>query len=144
MKKSIRSSINNRAPGMQEKDSMAYRIYVSDDSSYIILEVSGGITRRRQLQRTIEAHQLGRKVSIRKYLVDVTRAENEEPPIENYKFAYEDVRGADEIDKTAIVALVVAPQDHSHDFVETVSKNSGLNVTLFRDKSRAVDFLRNC
>lgn len=123
---------------------MAYQIYISDDSSYIVLEESGVVTRRHQLQRTVEAHQLGRKHSIRKYLVDVTNAKNAEPPIENYKFAYDDVRAEDEIDKTAIVAILVAPQDHSHDFVETVSKNSGLNVTLFRDRDKAVEFLRNC
>ncbi len=123
---------------------MSYRIYASDDSTYIVLEESGVVTRRRQFQCTLEAHQLGRKLSIRKYLVDVTHAKNAEPPIENYKFAYEDVREEDGIDKTAIVAIVVAPQDHSHDFVETVSKNSGLNVSLFRDKKEAIEFLKNC
>jgi hypothetical protein len=123
---------------------MAYRIYISDDFSFIVLEESGVVTRHHQLLRTLEAHQLGRKLSIRKYLVDVTHALNAEPPIENYKFAYEDVRGEDGIDKTAIVAIVAAPQDHSHDFVETVSKNSGLNVTLFRDKNKAIEFLKNC
>ncbi len=123
---------------------MSYHIYISDDSSYIVLEESGVVTRQRQLERTLEAHQLGKKMSIRKYLVDVTQAKNAEPPIENYKFAYEDVREENGIDKTAIVAILVAPQDHSHDFVETVSKNSGLNVTLFRDKNTAIDFLKSC
>jgi hypothetical protein len=48
-----------------------------------------------------------------------------------------------EIDKTALVAVLVRPDDHSHDFVETVARNSGLRVTLFRDRERAEDHLRS-
>ncbi len=45
------------------------------------------------------------------------------------------------IDKYAHVAVLVSPDDHSHDFVEVVARNSGLNVTLFRDLAAAIKHL---
>ena len=122
---------------------MPYRIYVSEDSTYVTLEQSGKITRKLQLQYNIEAHKIGKEHRIKKYLVDVIHARNTESNIENYQFTNEDVRGTNEIDKSAIVALVVDPEDHSHDFIETLSINSGLNVTLFRDKVKAIEFLKS-
>jgi heme oxygenase len=121
---------------------MPYRIYLSDDSTYVIIEQSGKVTRKLQLEYNIEAHKVGKEHHIKKYLMDVIHARNTESNIENYQFTYEDLRGANEIDKTAIVALVVDPEDHSHDFIETLSINSGLNVTLFRDKTKAIEFLK--
>lgn len=122
---------------------MPYRIYVSEDSTYVTLEQSGKITRKLQLQYNIEAHKIGKEHRIKKYLVDVIHARNTESNIENYQFTNEDVRRTNEIDKSAIVALVVDPEDHSHDFIETLSINSGLNVTLFRDKVKAIEFLKS-
>jgi heme oxygenase len=122
---------------------MPHRIYISDDSTYVILEQSGKVTRKLQLKYNIEAHKVGKEHHIKKYLMDVIHARNTESNIENYQFTYEDLRRANEIDKTAIVALVVDPADHSHDFIETLSINSGLNVTLFRDKAKAIEFLKN-
>jgi heme oxygenase len=122
---------------------MPHRIYLSDDSTYVILEQSGKVARKLQLKYNIEAHKIGKEHHIKKYLMDVIHARNTESNIENYQFTYEDLRRANEIDKTAIVALVVDPEDHSHDFIETLSINSGLNVTLFRDKAKAIEFLKN-
>jgi hypothetical protein len=41
------------------------------------------------------------------------------------------------------VAVVVAQGDHSHDFIETVARNSGLNVKLFTDRVEAMAFLED-
>ncbi len=122
---------------------MPHNIYVSDDSSYVILEQSGKITRKHQLQCNIEAHKVGKERKIRKYFVDLIHARNVDSNIENYQFTYEDIRGANEIDRTAVVALLVDPNDHSHDFFETLAQNSGLNVTVFREKGKAIEFLKN-
>lgn len=39
------------------------------------------------------------------------------------------------------VALLVSPDDHSHDFIETVARNAGLNVTIFTDLQAAKAYL---
>jgi hypothetical protein len=121
---------------------MLSRISLSDDSSYIILEVTGEITGESIMPHNIKAHELGREKGIKKYLVDCTNARNMETVLNNYQFAYHDMRHTEGIDVTAIVAAVVAPEDHSHDFLETAAKNSGLNLTLFRDRQKAIEFLK--
>jgi hypothetical protein len=122
---------------------MFFRVSLSDDSSYIILEVTGEITRESAMPPNIDAHKLGRENGIKKFLVDYTNARNTETVFNNYQFAYHDMRHTEGIDITAIVATVVAPEDHSHDFIETAAKNSGLNFTLFRDKQKAIEFLKS-
>jgi len=122
---------------------MSHMISLSDDSTYIILEVRGEITRQTAMQFNLEAHKLGKRKGIKKYLMDCINARNVDTVLNNYQFAYEDMRHTEGIDITAIVAAVVAPEDHSHDFIETTAKNSGLNVTLFRDKQKAIEFLKS-
>jgi hypothetical protein len=43
----------------------------------------------------------------------------------------------DGIDKYARIATLVNPDDHSHDFIETVARNAGLNVKIFTDPDQA-------
>lgn len=38
-------------------------------------------------------------------------------------------------------ALQVSPDDHSHDFIETVARNAGLSVTIFTDLQAAKAYL---
>jgi hypothetical protein len=38
---------------------------------------------------------------------------------------------------------VIAEGDHSHDFIETVAINAGLNVKLFTDWDQAIAFLQD-
>jgi hypothetical protein len=121
---------------------MSHLISLSDDSTYIILEVRGEITRQTAMQYNLEANKFGKEKGIRKYLVDCINARNTDTVLNNYQFAYNDMRHTPDIDITAIVALAVSPEDHSHDFVETTARNSGLNVTLFRDKQKAIEFLK--
>jgi len=120
---------------------MKYTIKPSADGLYIVLKVKGEITREQAMKQNVEAHALGRKLGINRYLVDATQCRNVETVSNNYGFAYQDMAEADDIDRTARVATLVSPDDHSHDFIETVAKNSGLNMTLFRNRKQAVEHL---
>jgi hypothetical protein len=115
---------------------------VSPDGKYIIQKVVGDINSGLALKYNHESHALGRKLGIRRYLVDLTESRNTESVLGNYEFAY-DKMPASGVDLDAIVALLVDPNDHSHDFVETVSRNAGLNVSLFRYRDAAIQHLVN-
>jgi hypothetical protein len=115
---------------------------VSPDGKYIIQKVVGDINSGLALKYNHESHALGRKLGIRRYLVDLTESRNTESVLGNYEFAY-DKMPASGVDLDAIVALLVDPDDHSHDFVETVSRNAGLNVSLFRYRDAAIQHLVN-
>ena len=122
-------------------DKMNYSLAPSEDGKYIILTVRGEINRKIALQQNLEAHALGRKLGVNRYLVDVTAAKNTDTVKDSYDFAYTDMHITEGIDNTARVATVVSPDDHSHDFIETVCRNSGLNLTLFTDFEQAVQHL---
>jgi len=46
-----------------------------------------------------------------------------------------------DLSTSARVALLVAPEDHSHDFVELVVRNAGYNVRLFRNEGQAKSWI---
>lgn len=121
---------------------MDYHISVSSDGHFVIFKVTGNITRQTIMPGIVAAHGRGNELGLDRYLTDVTEASNVETVTENYTFAYSDIRTTEGIDKYARIAVLVAPDDHSHDFVETVARNAGLNFRLFRDREQAEDFLR--
>jgi hypothetical protein len=120
---------------------MDYSITPSMDGTFIILKIKGNINREIATRLNLEAHALGKKLQLKRYLVDVTEAKNTETIIGNYNFAYSDMQKMEGIDKRARVATLVSPDDHSHDFIETVSRNAGLNVRIFTDLDEAKQFL---
>ena len=120
---------------------MSYTIRPSEDGKYIILKHLGEINRKLGVERVIEAHALGAKLGINRYLVDLTEVKNADSIHESYRYAYEDAKNANGIDMSARAAMLVDPEDHSHDFVETVLRNAGHDVKLFRDRESAVRYL---
>jgi hypothetical protein len=120
---------------------MEYTITPSSDGMLIVLKVKGNITRQTALQMNLEAHALGRQLKIKRYFVDMTEAKNTDKPLEDYDFAHSDMRQTEGIDKQAWVAALVSPNDHSHDFIETVLKNAGLHLKLFTDPDEAKRYL---
>jgi len=124
------------------RKSMEYTITPSVDGMCIILKVKGNITRKSALQMNLEAHALGRQLQIKRYYVDATEARNADNPLEDYDLAHSDMRQTEGIDKQALVAALISPDDHSHDFMETVSKNAGLHFKLFTDPDEAKRYLK--
>jgi hypothetical protein len=123
------------------RQSTHYTITPSVDGSFITIKVRGDITRQAAAQMNLEAHALGEQLKVNRYLVDVTEARNVDLANDDYQFANVDMKNMDGIDKSAFVATVVSPGDHSHDFMETVCRNAGLNVRIFTDLAEAIRFL---
>ena len=120
---------------------MSYEIYPSENRKYIVLKHYGEMNSEFGMNRVMEAHKLGAEMGITRYLVDLTEAKNIDPAYKSFKYAYDDMTTPSGIDRKARVALLVDPEDHSHDFVETVLRNAGHNVTLFRDRELAIKHL---
>jgi len=120
---------------------MSYSVKPSEDGKYIILKHWGEINRELTTQRNLEAHALATKLGINRHLVDLTEAKHVDTVTNTYDFAYKDMRSLPGINKNARVAVLVNPDDHSHDFVATVAMNAGQNVTLFRDREAAIQYL---
>ncbi len=112
---------------------MSYTISKSENGKYILLKVVGTINRQLALQYYLEAHALGAENGIKRYLVDFTECRNTDTVLRNFTFANQDMQSPG-IDQTARMALLVNPNDHSFDFIETLLRNAGNDVTLFHDR----------
>jgi hypothetical protein len=113
----------------------------SADETYIVVKPLGSYTCSRSLEDTLAAHALGAKLGIHRYLMDLRECRNTDSIVANYEFAKKNVKETPGFNKQAIVALLVSPDDHSHDFVETVSRNAGLPVRIFRERKSAEEYL---
>ena len=120
---------------------MSYSIKPSEDGKLIGLKQWGEITSELAMKRNLEAHTLGAKLGITRHFVDLTEARHVDSVTKMYKFAYKDIKIPPGINQQACVALLVSPEDHSHDFVETVTQNTGQNETLFRERGLAIQHL---
>lgn len=118
-----------------------YTIDIMPGGAYITITLTGDVDGPSMLPIIQEAHRLGRTQDIVCYLVDGTLSRNVAPMSDAYNFAYRSMPEIGGLDPRAKVALLVAPHDHSHDFVETVSQNAGYHVKLFRDRAQALAYL---
>lgn len=120
---------------------MTYSIRLSESGDYVLLEVVGDITADLAMQMNLEAHRKGLELNVHRYLVDLTQSRNTESSVEDFRFMAS-MQAEPAIDHLARVALLVAQGDHTHDFVQTLASNSGLDVTIFNDREAALEHLR--
>ena len=120
---------------------MEYSITVSEDGKYIILKVKGDMDRVSAMREIIEAHELGAKLGIERYMADLTEARNIRSIVDDYELANDYTHNDRRINTFARVAMLVSSEDHTHDFLETASINAGWRVKLFRDRQQALNYL---
>jgi hypothetical protein len=118
-----------------------YAISLSDDGSYVVVKITGDITTARADEFGAAAARVGAELGIDRLLVDATKSRNVDSILGNYQFAYDAARTFHH-DRRVRIAALVSPGDHSHDFVETVTRNAGVDFTLFTDRDAALRHLR--
>jgi hypothetical protein len=126
-----------------ENAAVTYTIKPVDSGDYILIEVEGDMTRAVGKEVIDKAHRLARELGIEKFFMDLTKAVNRDTSIEQFQFANSDMRESKEFNRFAKCAGLVAAHDHSHDFVETVIRNIGINFRLFRNRQQAMEFIDN-
>ncbi len=117
---------------------MEYTIALSENHLYVEVIVVGEVDRHSAMAMNVEVHQFGRERGISHFLMDMRRARNVESITGNYRFSYNDMQHEEVINRFARVVVLVEPDDHSHDFIETLARNTGMDVTLLRDKDAAL------
>jgi hypothetical protein len=120
---------------------MSHKLTVSDDQRYIISTVTGDLTSEIADQQMADLYKLANEVGIKNFLIDLVECRFVGSTIEQYEYASSDVPDYGYVNRGDRFAFLVHPDDHSHDFVETVSRNSGYDVTLFRDRAKAINYL---
>ena len=119
---------------------MGHEISIAGSGVYLICRVTEPITMDVARAFTAALDAASRAHGIKRFLVDVRAAPNVASVLQNYRFANVDMSEM-ALQRDVRSATLVAPDDHSHDFVETVSQNAGYGVRLFRDEAAAVAWL---
>jgi 3-deoxy-D-manno-octulosonate 8-phosphate phosphatase KdsC-like HAD superfamily phosphatase len=119
---------------------MNNEVRVSDSGKYIIVQINTDMTRSLAEQLGIEAIQLGKRNKTNRYFYDLRNSINRETVNANYIYAKQEVQ---KIEPSYLnkIAMLVSPNDKSHDFVETVLRNAGHNVLIFNDEEKALGWL---
>ena len=89
---------------------------------------------------TVELDRLSRSLKIKRFLSDVRHAPNALSTFENYDFAYK-VMPELNLQRDVRAAILAAPADKTHEFVETVAVNAGYGVRVFYDEDAAIVWL---
>lgn len=116
---------------------MTYSIAPSVDKKYITVKVTGSISRLLAIKYNLEAHALGREMGIDRFLLDFTECRNTDTVVRNYKYVHDDMKDPG-INQEARTAMLVSPNDHSHDFIEALFRDAGVDVTLFHERDLAL------
>jgi hypothetical protein len=121
---------------------MSYKISVPKSKKYILCRVTQAVTADLSKQFSVDVDRLGAELNIKNFLFDVRGCPNIERPLKTYEYTYKDM---DELglDRTARVAILVSPDDTSHDFIETINRNAGYNVRVFKERKAALDWFEN-
>ncbi len=118
---------------------MDIELFIAETGKYLVCRVAGEITTEgsRQLVEQIEKFALETGAKTR--LVDVRNARNIASISGNYDLAYKDLEKL--AARATKAAVLVSPDDSSHDFVMNAIRNSGFNCRKFIDEVAAIAWL---
>jgi hypothetical protein len=120
-----------------------YSITPESCGKYIVIKIKGTLQRQDSMEIITKAFEVGAELGIQQYLMDVTEASHSWALGQDYMFVNQDLQNQIKFDRSARTAVLVSPEDHSHDFILTVAMNAGLNIHVFRDEQEALAFLQD-
>jgi|GEM_PF-655485 len=120
---------------------MRSKVRVSECGTWVQTRVGGTITFESALEFIAEA---ARKASVHRldsYLFDLREASNAKRPFHDFEIAHHRLRALG-FSSVSRVALLVNPNDQTHDFFKLTAGNAGHNWRIFNDENGAMDWLR--
>lgn len=119
---------------------MSYNVDLSPDGLSVNVRVNVPLTREVALSFTRDAIDLAQRYGVRAILFDVRGHRAVDGMLNQYDYA----RKLEELglDPASRIAVLVDPDDDSHDFVETTSRNRGVLLKIFYDEHDVHDWLR--
>jgi len=121
---------------------MPYSMSLTENDTIIVIRIFGTADVQRSFDYAKEVHDYALKAGIKKLLIDCTESKNIDTISNIYRFAYEYMGKLSDFCLQMRIALWVSPDDHSRDFMETVFINSGYKIKLFRNREKAMEYLK--
>jgi hypothetical protein len=120
---------------------MLYTVRLSSRCDHLHITIADDFDAGQALQVVQQTSLMGLKHDIHRYLVDVRGAKNIAGPIENFEFVYTDLLELPYRDPRTRIALIVAAEDQSHDFLTVLAVNGSAYFQIFRDLAVGLAFL---
>ena len=119
---------------------MSYSVTLSEDGQYIICRITGAVTAELARESSKELNRMCLEHNIKRVLTDVRDVPNTLNISQNYEYAYKDMAQLG-LQRDVRAAILAAPGDKTHDFVETVAQNAGYGVRVFHAEDAALAWL---
>ena len=120
---------------------MTYKLEITDHQPYITMIVTGELTNHLIMEQNAALTKLAEEKNITIFLVDLVNARFVGSIVDQYDYANNYMYVSKDVNRHHRLSLLVDPDDHSHDFIETVLRNNGFDVTIFRDREKAIEHL---
>ena len=111
------------------------------DDTYFVAIVGEDFDREGAREMAISIMDYSRENKIDRLMIDLRSARNVDSVSDKFFFVHEDFREI-QINDALQVAFLVNYMDTSHDFIETVMRNTGHNVLSFYEEKKAIAWLR--
>jgi hypothetical protein len=124
--------------------SMDFELCLAPQGDHAIMTNYADVTHPSAVERQRAMQAFSDEHKVTRFLIDTRGKQFVGGPIELYTFVRRTL--PDEgYNRHWRVALVTSPDDHSHDFLETVSQNAGYQVMVFKSFTTAQEWLgRTC
>jgi len=119
---------------------MSYSASLSENGKFIVCMMEDPITLDDAKEFASKVDRLSRATGVKRVFTDVRGAPNVLSVFENYDFAYKILEGL-QIQRDVRAATLVDRTDSTHNFAETVIRNAGYNMRLFKDEEAAIAWL---
>ena len=109
---------------------MDYHVSLTENKKHLICVVTGKFSADQAKLFAEEAGKLALETGCRRLLFDVRNARNTSDIFQNYDFAFD---AGDHLihQSDTRTAILVSPEDDSHDFMETVMSRAGYTTRVF-------------
>jgi hypothetical protein len=125
---------------VREQRVMHFEISLAANGQYGIVKVNAPMTHALATEQLKVIKELTARTGAVNFLIDLRESQFIESVGTHYVFA-NDTLDRFQMQRANRFALVVAPDDYSHNFLEVASNNAGFNLKIFRDYQQAVDWL---
>ncbi|MDZ4658365.1 MAG: hypothetical protein SH868_12375 [Bythopirellula sp.] len=119
---------------------MGIELLIHGSGKFIVCRVTDEMTAHMARQVAVAVEQFSAQTGIKARLIDVREVRNTSSVSKNYDLAYKDLEEL-RVVRANKAAVLVSPDDSSHDFAMTAVKNAGFNVRKFTDEAAAIAWL---
>jgi hypothetical protein len=119
---------------------MSYSVSLSENANFINCKLEDPITLEHAKEFALEVDRLSRATGVKRVFTDVRGAPNVLSVFQNYDFAYKTMEAL-QLQRDVRAATLTDRTDSTHNFAETVIRNAGYNMRLFKDEEAAIAWL---